>query len=199
MRGGTIGRVPVTTITIDLTAHPRRFLYRHRQWRFCISMHRVRYVQHHQCAVDRIAVCSPIIDNGVCNIASVAVPASLPSPYRSTPRLSTWCTAIGFIVDTPTRSTSASGPANIANVLRRRRQYWPRLQPYRHRHCQCFCMHDPPPTAPSGLQPRRQLYHWLLGQSGIVTSRYLSFHPPRNCAASAVSLDISCCAATPSA
>ena len=77
---GVPGGVPVTTITIDLTAHPRRF--------HTVPSPAVAFLHLHasgslrtaspKCAVDRIAVCSPIIDNGVCNIASVAVPSSLP-------------------------------------------------------------------------------------------------------------------------
>ena len=82
--GGAPGGVPVTTITIDLTAHPRRF---HTVPSPAVAFLHLRAsgslrTASPKCAVDRIAVCSPIIDNGVCNIASVAVPASLPPPYR---------------------------------------------------------------------------------------------------------------------
>ena len=118
----TIYRLPL--ITIDLTAHPRCFLTVTASGVFappCIGFVTYSITSAPSIAllfaVPSLTTGSAILRALLCQRHSPALPL--------TPRLSTWCTAIGCIVDTATRSTSASGPANIANVLRRRRQYWP--------------------------------------------------------------------------
>ena len=118
----TIYRLPL--ITIDLTAHPRCFLTVTASGVFappCIGFVTYSITSAPSIAllfaVPSLTTGSAILRALLCHRHSPALPL--------TPRLSTWCTAIGCIVDTATRSTSASGPASIANVIRRRRQYWP--------------------------------------------------------------------------